>query len=127
MCSLTGITRLITSRNMRWRNVWQCRGEEKCILCLVGKPEGKSSFGRPGRRWKKTLKRSKALELSVKDWTYLSVDSDEWLAIMNARMKFWVPESTRNFWSDFIGFGSGLRWEKPTFLCLLTSKPMYSN
>jgi hypothetical protein len=32
-----------------------------------------------------------------------------------------VPKSTRNFWSNLIDFGGGLRWEKPTFLCLLTS------
>jgi hypothetical protein len=29
----------------------------------------------------------KALGWSVMDWIYLSGDSDEWLAIMNARMK----------------------------------------
>jgi hypothetical protein len=56
MCSPTGIARLITSRNMRWLDVWHCGGEEKCMLCLVGKPEGKRSLGRRGRRWKKTLK-----------------------------------------------------------------------
>lgn len=32
-----------------------------------------------------------------------------------------VPESTRNFWSDLIDLSSGLPWERPTFLCLLTS------
>jgi hypothetical protein len=55
------------------------------------------------------------------DSIYMTVDSDEWLVIMNARMKFRVSESTGNFLSDLTDFDSGLRWEKQTFLCLLTS------
>jgi len=34
--------------------------------CFVGKTEGKRSFGRPGRRWKKTLK------LVVRHWDGVS-------------------------------------------------------
>jgi len=62
-----------------------------------------------------------SLGWSVMDWIYLAVDSDEWLVLMKARMKFRVPESTWNFWSNLIDFDSGLCWEEPTFLCLLTS------
>jgi len=60
---------------------------------------------------------------SVMDCIYMAVDNDELLVIMKARMKFRVPENTGNFLSDLIDFGSGLRWEKQTFLCLLTNNP----
>jgi hypothetical protein len=60
----------------------------------------------------------KTLGWIVMDWIYLAAYSDEWLANMNARMKFRVPESTRNFWSDLIDLGSRLPWGRPTFLCL---------
>lgn len=50
---------------------------------------------------------SKTLGWSVRNCIYMAVDSDEWLVVMNARMKFRVPESTGNFLSDLIDFGSG--------------------
>jgi hypothetical protein len=31
-------------------------GEERCILGLVGKPEGKRPLGRPRRRWEDNIK-----------------------------------------------------------------------
>jgi hypothetical protein len=40
------------SRRMRWAGYVACMGEgRKLYKVLVGKPEGKSPFGRPRRRW----------------------------------------------------------------------------
>jgi hypothetical protein len=36
----------------------ETEGKEECIRILVGKPEGKSTLGRPRRRWKDNATRS---------------------------------------------------------------------
>jgi hypothetical protein len=44
--------RQIKSRRMRWVGHVACMGEERNVYkVLIGKPEGKTSLGRPMRRW----------------------------------------------------------------------------
>lgn len=118
MCSPTGTTRLITSRNMRWRDVWQCGGEGKCMLCLVGKPEGKRSFGRPGRRWKKTLK------WVVSHWDGVSWTGFIWLWIAMSGWSLW-----KHGWSS--GFQkargiSGVTWLTLTVVYVGKNRPSFA-
>ena len=50
--SLHNIVRVVKSRRMRWAGHVARMGEDIGVhRVLVGKPEGKSSLGRPRRRW----------------------------------------------------------------------------
>jgi len=51
------ILRLIKSRRMRWAEHVACTREMRITYrVLLGKPEGKSIFGRPSCRWEDKLK-----------------------------------------------------------------------
>jgi hypothetical protein len=55
--SLTNIVRVVKSRRMRWAGHVARMGEDRGVhRVLVGKPEGKSSLGRPRRRWEDNIK-----------------------------------------------------------------------
>jgi len=48
---------VIKSRRMRLAEHVACMGERRGVYrVLVGKPEGKSPFGRPRRRWENNIK-----------------------------------------------------------------------
>jgi hypothetical protein len=56
---------------------------------LVGKPEGKSTLGRPKRRWRDGIK----IDLGetgcgVVEWIHLAQDREHWWALVNAVMNF---------------------------------------
>jgi hypothetical protein len=58
----------------------------------VGKPEGKRPLGRPRRGWVDNIK----IDLSEvgwddMDWIDLPHDRDQWRALVNTVMNFWVP------------------------------------
>ena len=51
------IVRVIKSRRIRWAGHLARMGENRGVYSLlVGKPEGKRSFGRPRRRWENNIK-----------------------------------------------------------------------
>jgi hypothetical protein len=55
--SSPSIIRIIKSRRMRWAGRVARMGEKRNVYrVLVGKPEGKSSLGRPRRRWMDNIK-----------------------------------------------------------------------
>ena len=55
--SSPNIVRVIKSRRMRWAGHVARMGESRCVYrILVRKPEGKSSLGRPKRRWEDNIK-----------------------------------------------------------------------
>jgi hypothetical protein len=59
---------------------------------LVGKPEGKSSLGRPRPRWEDNIKMGlQEVGCGFMDWTDLSQDRDRWRAVVNAVMNIRVP------------------------------------
>jgi hypothetical protein len=61
------IVRVIKSRRMRWAEHVAHMGERRGVCrMLVGKLEGKRSFGRPMRRWKYNIK----LDLQEVGWGY---------------------------------------------------------
>jgi hypothetical protein len=58
---------------------------------LMGKPEGKTSLGRPRRRWVDNIKMD-LIETgwSGVDWIGLAQDRDKWRAFVNAVMNLRV-------------------------------------
>jgi hypothetical protein len=51
---------------------------------LVGKPESKSPFGRPKRRWDDIKIDLLEVRCGVMDWIKLARDRDRWRALVNA-------------------------------------------
>jgi len=60
---------------------------------LVEKPEGKSSLGRPRRRWEDNIKLDlQEVGCEGVDRIDLAQDRDRWRALVNALMNFRVPK-----------------------------------
>jgi hypothetical protein len=59
---------------------------------LVGKTLGKSSFGRPRRRWEDNIKMDlQEVECGSMDWIDLAQDRDRWWDLVNVVMNLRVP------------------------------------
>ena len=58
---------------------------------LLGKPEGKRSLGRPGRRWDDNIKMDLQEVGGGGDWMELAQDRDTWRVLVNTVMNFRVP------------------------------------
>jgi hypothetical protein len=59
---------------------------------FIGIPEGKRPRGRPRSRWEDNI----IMDLSEVcwegvDWIHLVQDRDQWRAVVNTVMNFWVP------------------------------------
>jgi len=57
---------------------------------LVGKPEGKRPFGRPGHRWENNIKTDLQEVGRGIDWIELAQDRDRWWTVVNAVMNLQV-------------------------------------
>jgi hypothetical protein len=67
--------------------------ERKVYKVLVGKPEGKTPLGRPGRRWEDGIRMDlKEIGLRGVNWIRLPQDSDRWRAVVRAVMNLRVLE-----------------------------------
>jgi hypothetical protein len=68
-------------------------GEDRGVhRVLVGKPEGKRSFGRPRRRWEDSIKTDlQELGRGRGDWMELAQDRDRWRALVGTVRDFRVP------------------------------------
>jgi hypothetical protein len=68
-------------------------GEIEVYKVFVGKPEGKTPFGRPRRRWENRIRmdlREIGLGGGVVVWFRLAQDSDRWRAVVSAVMNLRV-------------------------------------
>ena len=63
---------------------------------LVGKPEGKTTMGRPRRRWEESIKMSlQEVRGGCGDWMELAQDKDRWRALVSTVMNLRVPKMRR--------------------------------
>jgi hypothetical protein len=85
--------RVVKSRRMRWARHVTHMGEGRGVhRVLVGKPEGKRSFGRPRRRWEDNIKMDvQEVEGGRGDWMELAQDRDRWWALASTVKNFRVP------------------------------------
>jgi hypothetical protein len=59
---------------------------------LAGKPEGKRPLGRPRCRWVDNIKIDlREIAWDGMDWIDLAQARDQWRAVVNMVMNFWVP------------------------------------
>jgi hypothetical protein len=59
---------------------------------LVGKPEGRRTFGRHRRGWEDNIKMDlQEVVCGSMEWIELAQDRDRWRALVNAVMNLWVP------------------------------------
>jgi hypothetical protein len=91
--SLPNIMRVVKSRRMGWAGHVARMGEEKDVhRVLVGKIEGKRSFGRPRRRWEDNIKRAlHAVGGGGGDWIELAQDRYRWRALVSTVKNLRVP------------------------------------
>ena len=90
---LSVVVRVIKSRRMRWAGHVAHVGDRRGVYrVLVGKPEGKSSLGRPRRRWDGNINMHlQDVGCGGTDWIDLAQDRDRWRVVVNAVMNFRVP------------------------------------
>jgi hypothetical protein len=91
--SSSNIIQAIKSRRMRWAGYAASMSESRGVYwVLVGKPEGKSSLGRPRCRWEYTIKvYLQEVGRAGMDWIHLVQDRDRWRALVNTVMNFRAP------------------------------------
>jgi hypothetical protein len=59
---------------------------------LVGIPEGQRPLGRHRHRWKDNIRMGFGeIRQGGIDWIHLGEDRDQWQALVNTVMNFWVP------------------------------------
>jgi hypothetical protein len=76
-----------------WAGLIGRMGERRGVYrVLVGKPGGKTSFGRPRRRWEDNIKMDLQEDgCGGTDWIELSQDSERLRALVKAVMNLRVP------------------------------------
>jgi len=91
--SLPNIVRVVKSRRMRSSGHVVRMGDGRGVYrVLVGKAEGKTSLGRPRRRWEDNRKMDlREVECGSGDWIAVAHDRDRWRALVNKEMNFRVP------------------------------------
>lgn len=88
MCTSQNITRVITSRKIKWA-VRVSHLRARCAYrILMGKSKGRRLLGRPRRVWKASITVDlKGIGWVGVDWIYLTPDVDLWCVVLNAVTK----------------------------------------
>jgi hypothetical protein len=91
--SLPNIVRVVKSRRMRWTGYVARMGEDKGVhRVLVGKLDGKRSFGRQRRRWEDNIEMDpQEVGGGRGDWMELAQDRDRWRELVVTVRNFRVP------------------------------------
>ncbi|KAJ4447212.1 hypothetical protein ANN_09214 [Periplaneta americana] len=86
------IIRNIKCRRLRWAGHVARMGESRnAYRVLVGRPEGKSSLGRPRRRWEDNIKMDlREVGYDGTEWINLAQDRDQWRVYVRAAMNLRV-------------------------------------
>jgi len=73
---------------MKWAGHVARMGEERgCIGSWWGKPEGRRTLGRPGRRWVDNIRMDfQEVGCGYMDWIGLAQDRDRWRTLVSALM-----------------------------------------
>jgi len=68
------------------------KGRRNVYKVLVLKPQGKTPFRRPRRRWEDNIKMDlQEVRCGGMDRIELAQDRDSWWILLNAVMNLWVP------------------------------------
>jgi len=90
--SSPNIVWVIKSRRMTWTGHVARMGEEKELYrVLVGKPEGKRTLGRHGRRWVDIRMDLQEVGCGYMDWIGLAQDRERWRTLVSAVMNLRFP------------------------------------
>jgi hypothetical protein len=121
--SSPSIIRIIESGRIRWaRHVARMEKRNEYRI-LVGKPEGKRTFGRPRRRWVGIITMYlREIEWGGMDWIDLAQDRDQWRALANTVMNLWVPQNAGKFLYSCITGGFSRRARLHGVSCLNSQK-----
>ena len=72
--------------------------EEKCIKCLMGKPERKRMFEEVNYRWQEKKKGDlKGTGWKIIYWINLDQDMDQWQALVKIVTNLQIPQYAENF------------------------------
>jgi hypothetical protein len=84
---------MIKSGRMRWAGhlarIWE---KKNAFRILVGNQEGKRPLRRLRRRWLDNIKMDlREIGWDGVDWIDMAQDRDQWRALVNTVLNFWVP------------------------------------
>jgi hypothetical protein len=87
------------ARRMRWGGKCSTYGETSCIYrVLVGKPEGKRTLEKSGRRWENNNKKDlQKVGCGVMDWLEMASNRNSWRPFVNAVMNLRILSNVGNF------------------------------
>ena len=87
------IIRVIKSRRLTWAGHVAIMEEGRSAFkILTGKPTGKRSLGRPGRRWEDNIRMDlEEIGMNVGNWVDSAQDMNYWRALVNAALNLRVP------------------------------------
>jgi hypothetical protein len=81
--TLLNVISVIISIKINWVGNLARIAEMRKAYLLVGKPEAKGPFGRPGRRWEDNIKLDlKKIWSMGTDWIHLAQDRYQWRALV---------------------------------------------
>jgi hypothetical protein len=128
LLSSPNIIRMIKSRKMKWAGRVARMGEKRnACRFLVGKPEGKTSLGRPRRKWEDNIEKDlREIRFGGMDWIHLAQDMDQWRGILNKVRNLLVQWNIGKFLSSWATGGfSRTRLQRGSSMCMREVRNVY--